>query len=201
MNTIKLTIESYRCHGEEKLKRPACLKGLKPAWELPIIGKKCKVYELDGGDLLLHMGELFCKLMSFPDAEDMTLPTSALISKYPDRMSRKSVKGFVYADAWCTIYARNEGYIRIKGLRESLSDIFRLKLGPIYDAVYDGLRSVTHASFTSDSRAAKVQTRQTTAASAKHWWGITSCWKGISIGSNPRLFVLHPLHGKDELYR
>ena len=38
-------------------------------------------------------------------------------------------------------------------------------------------------------------------ASAKHWWDITSCWKGTSIGSNPILFVLHPLHGKDELYR
>lgn len=143
MNTIELTLESYRCHGEEKLKRPACLKGLKPAWKLPIIGKKCKVYELGGGDLLLHMGELFCKQMSFPEAEDMSLPTIALANKYPESFIRKSVKGFVYADAWCTIYARNEGYIRVKGLREALSDIFRLKLGPIYDAVYDGLRTLS----------------------------------------------------------
>ena len=37
MNTIELTLESYRCHGEEKLKRPACLKGLKPVWQLPTI--------------------------------------------------------------------------------------------------------------------------------------------------------------------
>ena len=71
------------------------------------------MYELDGVDLLLHMGELFCKLMSFPDTEDMSLPTIALANKYPESFIRKSVKGFVYADAWCTIYARNEGYIRI----------------------------------------------------------------------------------------
>ena len=81
--------------------------------------------------------------MRFPDTEDMSLPTIALANKYPESFIRKSVKGFVYADAWCTIYARNEGYIRIKGLREALSDIFRLKLGPIYDAVYDGLRSLS----------------------------------------------------------
>lgn len=143
MKRIELTLESYRCHGEEKLKRPSCLKGLKPAWVLPIIGKRCKVFELDGGDLLLHMSELFCKLMSFPEAEDMSLPTIALANKYPEHVIRKSVKGFVYADAWCTIYSRNEGYIRIKGLRESLSDIFRLKLGPIYDAVYEGLRNLS----------------------------------------------------------
>lgn len=138
-----LTLEAYRCHGEEKLKRPACLKGLKPAWELPIIGKKCKVFELENGDLMLHMGELFCKQMSFPEAEDMAMPTIALMNKYPEHFIRKNVKGFVYADAWCTIYNRNEGYIRITGLRESLSDIFGLKLGPIYDAMYDGLRRLS----------------------------------------------------------
>lgn len=144
-HTAELTfsLESYHCFGGEKLKRPAYLKGLKHAWELPIIKKKCKVFELEDGSIVLHMGELFCKLMKFPEAEDMTLPFSALARKYPERLIRKSVKGFIYADAWCTIYERNEGYIRITGLREALSDIFGLKLGPIYDAMYNGIRSLS----------------------------------------------------------
>ena len=143
MIPIEITFESYRCYGEEKLSRPACLKGMKHTWELPIVKKKCKVYEMPDGSLVLHMGELFCKLMSFPQQEDISLPFSALARKYPERLNRKSVKGFVYADAWCTVYERNEGYIRITGLREALSDIFRLKLGPIYDSVYDGIRNLS----------------------------------------------------------
>lgn len=140
---VKLSFESYRCYGDEKLKRPLILKGLKAAWELPIIKRKCKVYEPEDGSLVLHMGELFCRLMKFPEAKDMELPFSALARKYPDRLSKKSVKGFIYADAWCTVYERNEGYIRVEGLRESMRDTFGLKVGPIYDAVYDGLRSLS----------------------------------------------------------
>lgn len=140
---IKVSFDSYRCYGEEKLKRPLILKGLKAVWELPIIKRKCKVFELEDGSLVLHMGELFCKQMTFHDAKDMELPFSALAKKYPGRLSKKSVKGFIYADAWCTVYERNEGYIRVEGLREAMQDTFGLRLGPIYDAVYDGLRSLS----------------------------------------------------------
>lgn len=140
---IKVSFDSYRCYGEEKLKRPLILKGRKPVWELPIIKRKCKVFELEDGSLVLHMGELFCKQMTFHDAKDMELPFSALAKKYPGRLSKKSVKGFIYADAWCTVYERNEGYIRVEGLREAMQDTFGLRLGPIYDAVYDGLRSLS----------------------------------------------------------
>lgn len=140
---IKAELIAYRCSGDDKLKRPACLKGLKPVWELPIIGKKCKVFEVEDGTLVLHMGELFCKQASFPEAVDMTLPTSALIAKYPDRLKSRSLKNFIYADAWCTIYERNEGYIRISGLREALSDIFGLKLGPLYTELYSAIRDLS----------------------------------------------------------
>ena len=140
---IKLSFESYRCYGDERLKRPLILKGLKAAWKLPIIKRECKVFELEDGSLVLYMGELFCKQMTFPDAKDMALPFSALATKYPDRLSKKSIKGFIYADAWCTVYERNEGYIRVEGLREAMKDTFGLRLGPIYDAVYDGLRSLS----------------------------------------------------------
>lgn len=140
---MNITLLAYRCYGEEKLKKPTCLKGLKPAWEMPIIKKKCQVYELASGSLVLYMGELFCKQMSFPDAEDMTMPFSALARKYPDNLSRKSVKGFIYADAWCNIYERNEGYIYISGLREAMSDVFRLKVGPLYTALYNGIRTLS----------------------------------------------------------
>lgn len=140
---IKAELIAYRCSGDDKLKRPACLKGLKPVWELPIIGKKCKVFQMEDGTLVLHMGELFCKQASFPEAVDMTLPTSALIAKYPDRLKSKSVKNFIYADAWCTIYERNEGYIHISGLREALSDIFGLKLGPLYTELYSAIRDLS----------------------------------------------------------
>ena len=140
---IQATLLDYRCCGEDKLKRPEVLKGLKAVWELPIIKKHCKVYELTDGAIVLYMGELFCKQMGFPEVEDMTLPLSALAKKYPELLSKKRVKGFVYADAWCTIYERNEGYIRVEGLREAMSDIFRLKIGPIQDALYRAVRDLS----------------------------------------------------------
>ena len=71
---IQADLLDYRCYGEAKLKRPAVLKGLKAVWELPIIKKHCKVYELTDGAIVLYMGELFCKQMGFPEVEDMTLP-------------------------------------------------------------------------------------------------------------------------------
>lgn len=87
---IKLSFESYRYYGEEKLKRPLILKGKKAVWELPIIKRKCKVFELEDGSLVLHMGELFCKQMTFPDAKDMKLPFSALAKKYPTACRKRA---------------------------------------------------------------------------------------------------------------
>ena len=141
MKELKLTLTAYRICGEAKLKRPAILKGLKPAWELPVIGKRCKVYELADGRLVLHMGELFCKLMAFPDREDMTLPYSALKAKYPERLNRAGRDRFVYADGWCTIYGRNEGYVLVEGLRENIA--IEASLVSMWDGMYKRMRELS----------------------------------------------------------
>ena len=117
------------------------LKGLTPQWELKIIGKKAKVYELECGDIVLHMGELFCKPTSFPDREDMQLPASALAAKYG--LNRKGFKSFVYADAWCHWYDLNQGYILVKGLRQCFNDIYGINVGVLQDKLYQQIRALS----------------------------------------------------------
>lgn len=137
---IRMELVSYRLYGQPKLKKPAILKGLKPVDKIRIIGKHCAVYELENRDVVLHMGELFCKETTFPDKEDMALPASALAAKY--NLNRK-FRGFIYPDAWCRWLNLNEGYILVKGLRDCFRDLFGLKIGPIEDKLFDEMRRLS----------------------------------------------------------
>lgn len=116
---------SYRVYGQPKIHKPKCLKGLSPAWTCKVLGRVAKVFERPDGALVVYFGALFCKPMVFPDPKDMALPTAALVAKYPERFGergKRSFKDFIYADAWCPIYERNEGYVVFEGVRERCED-------------------------------------------------------------------------------
>lgn len=141
IDNIKLELFSYRCYGDDKLKKPNILKGLKPIKSFEFIGKKVNVYYVGNGKLMLHFGTLFSKLASFNDVEDMSMPTSALAAKY--NWNRKIGNRFVYPDAWCTIYNRNEGYIMVYGLMECFRELYGIHLPSIADKVYSCIRELS----------------------------------------------------------
>lgn len=134
---ISVSFVAYRCYGEEKLKKPSLLKRLKPIKQFDLRGKKVNVFDLGNGDLVLYFGTLFSKLASFPDREDMTMPTSALAKKY--NFNKGSFKSFTYPDAWCTIYNRNEGYVLVNGLTECFKELYGIHLALISERLYNSV--------------------------------------------------------------
>lgn len=129
---------AYRCFGDVKIAKPKELKGLKHVKEFAFKGKKVKVFHTVGDNIVLYFGTLFSRIASFPDEADMALPASALAAKY--HFHKSSYKNFVYHDAWCTIYNRNEGYILVKGLLECFRDTFALHVENISAKLYSRLR-------------------------------------------------------------
>ena len=113
---------SYRVYGKPKIHKPNILRGLNPKWKFKCLEKPANVYGLEGDTFVIYFGALFCKLMSFQSPEDISLPTSALAAKYPERLGNRSFgMKFIYPDAWCTVYERNEGYVSVIGLVERLT--------------------------------------------------------------------------------
>lgn len=138
---ITATLVAYRCFGDGKIKKPPLLKGLKSVKQFDLIGRKVNVFDLCNGDLVLYFGTLFSKIASFPDKEDMTLPTSVLAKKY--NFNKGSYKTFTYPDAWCTIYNRNDGYILVKGLLACFKELYCLDIASISEKVYSCLRGLS----------------------------------------------------------
>lgn len=136
-----MSFVSYRCFGDEKLKKPALLKGLSPIKQFELMRKKLDVYDLGNGDLVLYFGTLFSKPASFPDKEDMALPTSVLAKKY--YLSKGKFKSFIYPDAWCTIYNRNEGYVLVNGLKKCFNDLYCINVASISERVYLCLKELS----------------------------------------------------------
>lgn len=116
-------LSAYRVYGQPRISKPKELKGIKPAFSQTLnkSGRKCRVY-LCGNDIYVYFFDLFSRLMTFPDPEDMALPTSALARKYPERFSFGRKEKFIYADSWGTIRERNEGYLRFADLLLRIAD-------------------------------------------------------------------------------
>ena len=141
IENIEASLLCYRCFGDDKLPKPKLLKRLKPVKQFDLIGKKVNVFDLGNGDLVLYFGTLFSKLASFPDKEDMALPVSVLAKKY--NFNKRNFKSFVYPDAWCTIYNRNDGYILLKGLLSCFKELYCLDVASISEKVYSCIRGLS----------------------------------------------------------
>lgn len=141
IENIEVSLLCYRCFGDDKLPKPKLLKGLKSVKQFDLVGKKVNVFDLGNGDLVLYFGTLFSKLASFPDKEDMALPSSVLAKKY--NFNKGNFKSFVYPDAWCTIYNRNDGYILLKGLLSCFKELYCLDVASISEKVYSCIRGLS----------------------------------------------------------
>ena len=121
---MEVTLIAYRRYGEPKLTTLKEMKGAEKILSLPLRGKrKSQVYlNIETDCVYIKCADLFSEEMSFPDAEDASMPTSALVKKYPERFPKgRKVKGFVYADAWCPIIEANTGILKIEGLLAELN--------------------------------------------------------------------------------
>lgn len=141
IENIEVSLLCYRCFGDDKLPKPKLLKGLKPVKQFDLIGKKVNVFDLGNGDFVLYFGTLFSKLALFPDKEDMALPASVLAKKY--NFNKCNFKSFVYPDAWCMIYNRNDGYILLKGLLSCFKELYCLDVASISEKVYSCIRGLS----------------------------------------------------------
>lgn len=117
-NKMELTVISQRSYGEEKLKPPKAIKGVKPVG-IEFIGgrkKKCtfKCYFL--------LNEIYIKCTDFFSPEfrfnDYRLDTLPLAAKMRLLGIKGHVKGFVYPDGWGAIVLRNEAWLRLVGTEE-----------------------------------------------------------------------------------
>lgn len=118
---MKVTLITYRLNGTEKMVKPKEMKGAEKIISSPMRGKR-KSYVYQKADVFyLHLTDLFSREASFPEPEDMSMPTSALFKKYPERFNnRKFRERFYYPDGWCPIIEPNEGIIKIEGLLDAL---------------------------------------------------------------------------------
>lgn len=147
IDNISMEFLQYRCYGDAKMAKPKILKGLKPiktfdrAFGGHKTARKVHVYDIGDGNLCIYFGSLFSSLMGFPERIDAELPTSVLAKKY--NLGRNMGNKFVYPDAWCTIYERNEGYFIVKGLVRCFDDLFGINIGPIIEKLYSCLRGLS----------------------------------------------------------
>ena len=123
LEAISLHIESLKLYNEYKkpLKRPISSNGFEKTWDANIIKRSAIFYEnmFYPNRIYIKMNEFFCPLMSFPDREDMMLPYSALVKKYPERLKHGGREKFAYADGWCRILYKNTSWLRIDNLQQA----------------------------------------------------------------------------------
>lgn len=109
---------SMRFYGEPKLKKPKDLQGVKQAFSVDYIPKKCKcpVFIKDYDAWIYHR-DYFSAVL---ETEEKGAPLNVLAKKY---CNKDKSKKFVYGDAWGSIVLRNEAWICIENL------IYQIKSG------------------------------------------------------------------------
>ena len=124
--TVVFEVISLRIYGQPKLRKPDELKGVKQAFSVDYIPKKCRcaVY-INGVDVWIKHGDYFSESLSLPE-EDRGMPLGYLAKKY---VGERSVKSFIYPDAWGDIVLRNEAWICLRGLmRDITAGVFVLEI-------------------------------------------------------------------------
>ena len=111
---LKFEIYSHRFYGEPKLKKPKELKGIKQAFSVDYIPKKCRCQcFVKDNDLWVKHKDYFSE--SIYAKEDEGTPLSYRSKKYLGKQKGKD-KGFCYSDTWGNIVLRDEAYLKINNL-------------------------------------------------------------------------------------
>lgn len=113
---IEFKVYSFRRFGEPRLSKPKELKGIKQAFSIDYIPKKCKCpVFVNAQDVWVKHRDYFSPsyISMQNDPDDLGKPLSYLVKKYLDKdMAQK----FAYSDAWGDIIARQEAWLVIKNL-------------------------------------------------------------------------------------
>lgn len=112
-NELQFTHHQIRFYGQPKLKKPKELKGIKQAFSVDYIPKKCKCQIfIKDSDVWIKHKDYFSSSMITP-IKDAGTPLSYRCKKYLSKIKNES---FVYPDTWGVIVLRNEAWICIKNL-------------------------------------------------------------------------------------
>lgn len=116
---LRFELVSFRNYGQPKLKKPAELKGIKQAFSIDYIPKKCKCSVfVNGDDVWIKHADYFSETMELPP-EESGAPLDYLTQKY---VGSEKAKKFIYGDAWGSIVLRNEAWICLRNVRYWLRD-------------------------------------------------------------------------------
>ncbi len=114
-NTSKLKFEvySHRFYDEPKLPKPKELKGVKQAFSVAYIPKKCRCQcFIKDNDVWIKHRDYFSKVQK-PEPHELGMPLNYFAEKY---MGKDRPKKFIYDDAWGSIVLRNESWIILHNL-------------------------------------------------------------------------------------
>lgn len=110
---LKLEIYSHRFYDEPKLSKPKELKGIKQAFSVDYILKKCRCQcFIKGNDLWIKHRDYFSEVQQ-PEPHELGMPLNYFAEKY---MGKNRPKKFVYDDAWGSVVLRNESWICLHNL-------------------------------------------------------------------------------------
>ena len=105
---LSCEIPIVRFYGQQKIQKPAELKGIKQAFSADFIPKKCTCQcFLKDGDLWIKHRDFFSQSHR-PAPEDIGTPLSYRLEKY---FGKTKSKKFIYPDYWGDIVLRNEAWI------------------------------------------------------------------------------------------
>ena len=115
---IKFIQYSVRIYGQPELPKPKELKGVKRAFSVDYIYKKCRCpIFIKDNDVWVNHKDYFSSTMRAPTS-DLGAPLSVLVHKYCNKTKNDK---FVYADAWGSIVLRNEAWLCVENLRDCIN--------------------------------------------------------------------------------
>lgn len=121
-NKLQFIEYLFRKYGQPKLSKPKELKGVKQAFSVDYIVKKCKCQVfIKDNDIWVKHGDYFSPSMKVRD-EDMGMPLEVLCKKY---LGKDKSNKFIYPDAWGDIVLKQEAWIKLENL------VYRLQIGEL----------------------------------------------------------------------
>lgn len=115
---LKLILHSYRIWGEPRLEKPKELIGIRQAFSVDYIPKRCSCpVFIEGSNVWIKHRDYFSKII----AND----GKPLVSSYKEIFG-KDLKGrskFIYADCWGAIVLRNEAWLKIENFAMDIGQI------------------------------------------------------------------------------
>lgn len=114
----KYIIYSHRYYGQPKLSKPKELKGIKPIGKATYIPKHCEPQVfIKENDVYIKHTDYFSYTWRPPEGERIDMPISYYMSKYFNETRKEK---FVYPDGWGSIILRNEAWILLKDILQTM---------------------------------------------------------------------------------